>query len=194
VRYAGIDVGGRRKGFHAAVIDDAGILAGPLALRSTAEVVEWVAGEDPCLVAVDSPRSPAPTGSHSRGCERELRRAVCGIRYTPERKLIVDNPYYEWIIHGFELYSSLEAAGLDVVECFPTASFTRWAGPRLPRTRAEWSRVALTRLGFDEVRHGQDGRDAVGAALTAREHVHGTTDRFGEIVVPTTGPRSRAPT
>jgi hypothetical protein len=30
----------------------------------------------------------------------------------------------------------------------------------------------------------QDGRDAIGAALTVRLHARGRTDRFGDIVVP----------
>jgi hypothetical protein len=30
----------------------------------------------------------------------------------------------------------------------------------------------------------QDARDAIGAALTARLHAQGRTDRFGDIVVP----------
>lgn len=49
-----------------------------------------------------------------------------------------------------------------------------------------WSRRALARLGMRGVPAGlgQDGRDAIGAALLAREHERGTTERFGDILVP----------
>lgn len=176
--WAGVDVGARRKGFHVAVVDAEGLAFGPARAATPSEVVELVRSAE--LVAVDSPRCPAPDGERSRPCERDLVRAVCGIRYTPERALLDGNAYYEWILHGLELYAALEAAGLPAVECFPTASFTRWAGPRGRRTRAAWTREAL---GF-AVPHGQDGRDAVAAALTAQSASLGLVDRFGEIVVP----------
>lgn len=180
--WAGVDVGGRRKGFHVAAVDRDGLVLGPVRAATPAEVVELVHSAE--LVAVDSPRSAAPDGSRSRPCERHLARAVCGIRYTPERALLDGNPYYAWILHGLELYAALEAADIPAIECFPTASFTQWAGPRGRRTRAAWTREAL---GF-AVPHGQDGRDAVAAALTARSAALGPVDEFGEIVVPRAQP------
>jgi predicted nuclease with RNAse H fold len=180
VTWAGVDVGGRRKGFHIAVVGPKGLVLGPERAPTAAEVVDLIRGVN--LVAVDSPRSPAADGSRSRACERELVRAVCGLRYTPERAVLDGHPYYEWIRQGFELYAALDAAGIHAVECFPTASFTRWAGPRGRRTRARWTSEAL---GFP-VRHGQDGRDAVAAALTARSAALGRVERFGDIVVPLT--------
>jgi hypothetical protein len=81
---------------------------------------------------VDSPFSPAPKGQKSRAAERALVVAgVCHLRYTPDRAGLTKNPrYYEWGEHGFELYATLAEAGLPAVECFPTASWTRWCGAR----------------------------------------------------------------
>jgi predicted nuclease with RNAse H fold len=180
VIWAGVDVGARRKGFHAALVDAAGLVAGPVRLADVPAAVAWLSAHEPELVAVDSPRSAAPDGLRSRPCERELARAVCGIRYTPERALLEGNPYYEWILNGFALYDALAAAGLHAIECFPTASFTRWAGGRGGLSRAAWTRGALAL----PLPHGQDGRDAVVAALTARSAAAGRVDLFGEIVVP----------
>jgi predicted nuclease with RNAse H fold len=185
--WAGVDVGGRRKGFHAAVVDDARLVAGPAALPAPADVVDWLAGRAVDLVAVDSPRAAAGPGTRSRAGERSLARTICGIRYTPdERRLAASPAYYEWIAHGLELYGALAAAGYAVIECFPTASWTRWAGPRRGRSRRGWSREALDARGLADApaRLNQDGRDAIGAALTARAHSRGETDAFGDIVVP----------
>jgi predicted nuclease with RNAse H fold len=186
-RWAGVDVGGRRKGFHAAVVDKNGLAAGPVRLSSVVDALSWLAEHDPALVAVDSPISPAPDGSGSRPEERELAMAVCGIRYTPDRTALRANRrYYEWIENGLELYAALESAGIGAVECFPTASWTRWLGPRGASTRAAWTRDGLARLGLDGIsaRTNQDERDALAAALTARAFHRGRAVRFGAIVVP----------
>jgi predicted nuclease with RNAse H fold len=181
--WAGVDVGGRRKGFHAAAVDDRALVAGPVRLPSVAQAVEWLLGVDPSVVAVDSPRAPAPDGLRSRPEERALAREICALRYTPERSRLDANPYYEWIVHGFELYAALDDAGLAAIECFPTASFTCWAGRRGDRSRASWTRAALGALGVTG-RSNQDERDAVAAALTARCSERGEARRFGAIVVP----------
>lgn len=72
------------------------------------------------------------------------------------------------------------------MEVFPTASWTRWSGPRGAVSRARWSRAALASLGVEDVpqRTNQDQRDAIAAAVTARQHTFGQTETFGEIVVP----------
>jgi predicted nuclease with RNAse H fold len=149
--------------------------------------VRWLSEHRPALVAVDSPISPAPDGGTHRECERELRRAVCGIRWTPDtRSLEADPGYYGWILNGLELYEVLQAHGLPVIECFPTASWTRWAGARGGQTRSRWTRAALPSLGLIGIpaRTNQDERDAIAAAVTARAHARGQTERYGAIVVP----------
>jgi predicted nuclease with RNAse H fold len=118
-------------------------------------------------------RSPPPRAAHERQ------------RQGPAPR------YYEWIEHGLELYAALAAAGLAAIEAFPTASWTRWLGPRNGEPRARWSARALAavrrhdlRLGGLPARLGQDGRDAVGAALTAYAYETGRCERYGDIVVP----------
>jgi hypothetical protein len=136
---------------------------------------------------VDSPRRPAAVGERSRADERQLARAVCGIRYTPDPDALAANrAYYEWIEHGFALYAALAAVGLPSVECFPTAAFTRWTGARGRERRATWSQRGLDAVLPDarRPRLGQDARDAIAAALTARAWDTGGAESFGEIVVP----------
>ena len=187
VVWAGVDVGGRRKGFHAAVIDGPQLLAGPERLPEPHNVVSWLLKWKPVVVAVDSPRSPAPDGQQSREGERRLAREICGIRYTPDKKALDGNRvYYEWIEHGFKLYGALEAAEFKAIECFPTASWTRWAGRRLKESRSRWSHKALLGLRLKNlpVRLNQDDRDAIAAAKTSYLYDKGYFECFGAIVVP----------
>jgi predicted nuclease with RNAse H fold len=189
----GIDVGGRKKGFHGCALRGAEIVAGPERLADVAAAVEWTASHDPALVAIDSPRTCAPEGERSRPDERELNREVCGIRWTPPREELAGNPYYGWVEHGLELYAALAAAGIGperAIEVFPTAAWTRWAGLRAGRPRGEWSAAALKRLGLAGVPRralSQDDRDAIAAALVARLHAEGRSDAYGEIIVPADG-------
>jgi predicted nuclease with RNAse H fold len=182
--WAGVDVGGERKGFHAAVVDAGGLVDGPVRLLTPDAVRLWLRRFDPRVVAVDSPCSAAPEGRRSRACERDLARAICGIRYTPARDLMDGNPYYAWILNGLRIYRTLAEESCALVECFPTASFTRWAGRRGSRTRAAWSHAWLADHGFPVVPYGQDGRDALAAALTARCYDEGSFVQYGPIVVP----------
>lgn len=190
-RWAGVDVGAR-KGFDVAVIDARGLVARPARFTEIAALIGWLREERPRVVAVDSPRSPAPDGDLSRQGERDLVRArVCGVRYTPNAAALVANEgYYAWIRNGFDLYAALDeatgSAGWATIECFPTAAWSRLGSPRGKRTRARWSREVLDGLGLKDLpqRMNQDARDAIGAAITARLFDEGGTEPFGDIVVP----------
>ena len=188
-RWMGVDVGGRRKRFDVASIEGSR-LVGLKARLSVGEVVEWVRADEPEVVAVDSPRSCAPPGSTHRPAEKELRDAVCGIRWTPPESELRGNPYYEWIVEGLALYAELADLPVEVIECFPTASWTRWHGPRGKLTRAAWTRAGAAALNLHGLpsRTNQDQRDAIAAALTARDYAQGRAEAFGDIVVPLAEP------
>jgi hypothetical protein len=89
--WAGVDVGGRKKGFHVAVVDHRSLQCRPQHLQSPQQVVTWLRALSPRLIAVDSPRSAAVEGALSRECERALAREVCGIRYTPNQAILSTN-------------------------------------------------------------------------------------------------------
>ena len=181
----GVDVGGRRKAFDVALIEDRKLVW--LRARQSAEDVAGAVGEvAPRVVAVDSPRSCAEPGATLRPEEKELRDAVCGIRWTPPMEQLNGNPYYEWIVEGLRLYDLLAQHPVEVIECFPTAAWTRWHGARADRSRSAWSRQALaaSELAGVPARTNQDARDAIAAALTARDYDQGRYQAFGQIVVP----------
>ena len=147
LRVVGVDVGGRRKGFHAVAMDGTGFLA-----RRQTSCVEQLAGW--CreeigarLVAVDAPCRWS-AGDGARPAEREL--LAQGIRcfLTPTRRAAVAHPkdYYEWMLRGADLFRRLEpthtpsAAALQartprvVSRPFPTPS-PGTCGEAMPRRR-----------------------------------------------------------
>ena len=183
--WVGADVGAKRKGFDVAVIDERRVLAlqGHLTCR---QVVDIVMANRPAVVAIDSPRSCAPEGQNARDGELQLARSICGIRWTPDAGRVNASAYYAWILEGRALFDALAARGVEVIEVFPTASWTRWHGKRGPRTRAAWTRQGLAALGLECVpaRTNQDQRDALAAAMTAHQHSLARTETMGDIVVP----------
>lgn len=183
--WLGVDVGGKRKGFDIALIDDRSVRALEARLPCSA-VVELIEADRPKVVAIDSPRCCAPEGQTTREGERRLAKAICGIRWTPDSQHVHAGAYYEWIVQGLALFDALAARDVGVIEVFPTAAWTRWFGARAPATRSAWSRRGLASLGLLDLppRTNQDQRDAIAAAVTARQHSHGKTETIGEIVVP----------
>lgn len=188
--WAGVDVGGSRKGFHVALVDE----GRRVSLSRAATVERCVAlVRAAAVVGVDAPAAWADPGEGSRACERAFARArVCGIRPTPDAATAAarTDRYYEWVERGLELWDALRAAGVVAVECFPTASWTRWVGLRGTAGRGAWSGAGLATLGVAGDRPGnQDERDAVAAAVTAWQcdRHPGTVERFGALVVPRPG-------
>ena len=183
--WLGVDVGGKRKGLHIAVVDDRGVVTLASGL-DVAGVVAHVDAARPELVGIDSPRRCAPDGHTAREDERMLARSVCAIRWTPDAAGVRSSAYFAWIIHGLELFEAITARGVEAIEVFPTASWTRWHGVRGRRSRAAWSRegLAAMRLAGVPDRTNQDQRDAIAAAVTARQYSRGQTESIGEIVVP----------
>lgn len=183
--WVGVDVGGKRKRFDVAVIDDRRVLE----LRghqTCKQVVDIVLANRPEVVAIDSPRSYAPDGKTARDDELQLATSICRIRWTPDERHVHATTYYAWILEGRALFDALAAHDVEVIEVFPTASWTRWYGKRGTQTRAAWTRQGLAALGLKSVpaRTNQDQRDAIAAAMTARQHALAMTETIGEIVVP----------
>ncbi len=190
---AGVDVGGRRKGFDVAIARGREVTTHRH--RDADEVVRLVAGAQ--LVGVDAPAAWAPPGQRSRPDERAFARArICGIRFTPDEATARarTDDYLGWIWNGLELFEALAHAHVRTAEVFPTAAWTRWIGPRGDRTRLAWTRRGWDRLQAEGLvvegvgpRPSQDAMDAVAAALVARQALAGTAESFGALVLPAPG-------
>ena len=92
------------------------------------QVVDLVITNPPTVVAIDSPRSCAPEEKTARQGELQLARWICGIGWTPDARRVHASTYYAWIPEGLALFDALAARGVEVIEVFPTASWTRWQG------------------------------------------------------------------
>lgn len=119
-RFAGIDVGGSRKGFHVAVLDPS-------------KGYEWVRGihraEDILAeleqigdlqgVAIDCPPKAQISGPETRLSERHLHRAGYHIQWT---RRPTHEPQ-EWMENGENLWKTLREGlpQVQIVETFPTA-------------------------------------------------------------------------
>lgn len=196
--YGGVDVGGARKGFDVAIIAGTGGLIEHGRLGTPRDVRRALDQFAPNVVAIDSPSAPGPEGERSRHGERLLVAAVgCNIRWTPDRVALEASEYYAWIVSGLALYDELGRGTppWELIECFPTASWTRWCGPRAGRRRSRWTRQGLAGLGMEGVpaRTNQDLRDAIAAAVTAFQSARRQTDKYGDIEVPSTRPRFHRP-
>jgi predicted nuclease with RNAse H fold len=157
----GVDVGGKRKAFDVALVDDQHLID-TRRRQSVEDIIGWVLAAKPSVIAIDSPRSGAPRGLTHRPEEKMLRDGICGIRWTPPTEQLEGNAYYEWIVEGLRLYDALQGHPVQVIECFPTASWTRWHGARNGRRRSAWTRDALAALKLRGVpqRTSQDTRAA----------------------------------
>lgn len=201
--WIGIDVGGRRKGLHLAAIrpDEELSLDQARGNSQTEDALEWIQQFEPIrCVAIDAPADWAADSELSyRACEKCFRsKGICNIFYTPtqavgERRARRNggDGHYEWIECGIELRRRLVAryGNEMIVECFPTASLTRW-GTRREGSRARWSRNVLTnrwggRFEVSKARN-QDQRDALAAALTALQFdtAPESMEAFGPLQVP----------
>ena len=106
---AGIDVGGRRKGFHAVALQD-GTYAGQWHTRDAREMAVWCCEEiNVQVIAIDAPCrwSAGPGG---RAAERELLQQGIRCFLTPTRRAALRNPagFYDWMLNGSKLFRALD--------------------------------------------------------------------------------------
>jgi hypothetical protein len=73
--WVGVDVGGKRKGFDVAVIDERRVMALQSHLTCT-QVVDLAMKHRPAVIAIDSPCCCAPEGRTARDGELQLARTI----------------------------------------------------------------------------------------------------------------------
>lgn len=159
---AGIDVGSRRKGFHAVALHDGIYLARLHALEVEA-VVAWCGQLQVRVIGIDAPCRWSADG-RARPAERQLMAQGIQCFATPTRERALGHPrnYYGWMLSGEALYRAIEpshplCAGipLDPVrpccfETFPHAICRALAAqPVSARHKATQRRQLLARVGVE---------------------------------------------
>ncbi len=199
----GIDVGGRRKGFHAASLWEGKFETAHFG--SAEELASWCEVRTPGAIAVDAPCGWARTGA-SRLAERTLALGGQRIRCfgTPRRSAARGRAFYDWVFHGEGLYRVLRRqarlydgrrdGGPVLFETFPHGVACALAGCVLPaRGKADTRRALLARAGCDiSPLTNLDLVDAALCAVAARAFLAGNIVVFGDraegfILLPSPG-------
>ncbi len=204
----GIDVGGKRKGFHGVALDGNRMI-GKIHSCEVDELIHWCTQDvNADLVSVDAPCRWAKDGK-SRPAEQQLmaRRIQC--YSTPLRPIAVVHPtnFYGWVLQGEELYAALErhfplytGQKLEVsricFETFPHAiTWHLRGGDAVGELKAVQRRELLQEAKIDTASfHNMDFIDAALCALAAKSFSENDFSLYGEvetgyIIVPKMKPR-----
>ncbi len=161
-------------------------------LHSDEEILAFIDGARPDLVAIDAPLSLPPgrtsieerTGEHFRSCDRELLRR--GIRFFP----ITLGPMRSLTARGIRLKEALVRRGYGVIEIYPGAAQDLWKIARKQGGLVKLRR-GLEKLGLKKLAKGMNGDelDAVTGALVGRLYLKGEAEVLGNagegsIVIP----------
>ena len=177
----GIDVGGKRKGFHAVLLSSQKIQA-IFKHTDPVQIVVWSLSHQPVAIAVDAPCGWSTSGG-SRESERSLahrgKRIPCFC--TPTRARAALSRFYDWVFNGEQLYQAFQRQSITPIETYPhgVSEIILQRNP-LPAKKQARRQVALAKMGLlNPCLKSVDFRDAALAALTAdafREH---QTHAFG---------------
>jgi predicted nuclease with RNAse H fold len=189
----GIDVGGKRKGFHAVVLRN-GVLEKPIHSANPADIMRWCREQNADIIAVDAPCGWSISGS-SRLAERQLKLSGNKIHCfaTPTRAHAVAHRkgFYGWVFNGEELYRLLKPhyplfdgrprQGPLCFETFPHAIVCALAGKVIPAKPKRIRRIeALREQKYDvTLLSNIDFIDAALCAVTAEKFRIGRIMRFG---------------
>ncbi len=190
---AGIDVGGRKKGFHAVALDLAGAVSGRFSSVDPQRIASWCVERGVRLVAVDAPCAWSVDG-RSRPAELALRKVPIQCFSTPSRDAALAHPkdHYGWMINGERMFQALapsyplaSEATVDIpgsIETFPQAVACALAGARVSAKRKAAVRRELLRKQGLEMRllTDIDFVDAALCAVAARYVLLGKAHAYGE--------------
>ena len=199
---AGIDVGGRRKGFHGVLLANGRYLE-QYHSHDPALITAWCRQHGAQLVGVDSPCRWNTRRDQPRSSELALLRAGIACFVTPTCERAAESPFYAWMFGGMQLFACLEAhfplfdghpekrQGPACFETYPYAVARVLGGKELQARNKKVDRQAVLRQAgiATEALANQDFVDAGLCALAAWRLAQGRYQSFGEagsalIVVP----------
>jgi len=181
VRSLGIDVGAKRKGLDAVLLDESMVPSEARRHAGLEEIAELIRQVRPDVVAIDSPPGWGRSPGGSRLTEQEIRRFGIQSFGTPSDPKKARSVFYDWMRAGFEVFEAAAREGFEryrsgpvagkAIEVFPHASAVVLAGCLPPRgvtrgrAKREWRRGVLRAQGVET--DGLLSTDQVDAALAA---------------------------
>lgn len=183
VRSLGIDVGAKRKGLDAVLLDESMVPSDARRHAGLEEIADLIRQVRPDVVAIDSPPAWGRSPGGSRLTEREIRRFGIQSFGTPSDTKKASSIFYDWMRAGFEVFEAAAREGFErygsgpvagkAIEVFPHASAVVLAGCLPPRgvtrgrAKREWRRGVLRDQGVEtDDLPSTDQVDAALAALT----------------------------
>lgn len=191
----GVDVGGKKKGFHAVALRGGTYWQKYQGANSAASLAEWCVGIKASAVGVDAPCGWSKTG-RARAAERELMAEGIWCFSTPTLEAARAHPkdYFRWMILGAELFDFLSAKyrlfddqkrlnELVCFETFPHAVTCAMQGKKTSAKRKRVERRELLRLaGVDTAELTNiDLVDAALCALTAHALLADNYKTYGDV-------------
>lgn len=179
---AGIDVGGKPKGFHAVAFKD-GAYHEQFSSTVAAEIAAWCRNTvQASVIGVDAPCRWSKNG-RARTAERELMQEGIWCFSTPTEEMAKSHPtnHYGWMLNGAELFKLLETTHtlcntipipVDQRQCFETFPHAITSAlvqaPTSARNKRTVRRALLKETGIDTDKLSNiDFVDAALCALTA---------------------------
>jgi predicted nuclease with RNAse H fold len=191
---AGIDVGGKKKGFHAVALRD-GAYLGQLTSCDPKVIADWCRKIGARLIGIDAPCRWSTTG-RARPAEQELMAEGIWCFATPSRKAADarTDGYYAWMMNGAKLFRHLETShplfdgdsrkrsATACFETFPQAIACALAGKIVPAKKKRVDRRNILKLAGIEIAalSNIDTVDAALCALTAHYFALGRVKMYGE--------------
>jgi predicted nuclease with RNAse H fold len=191
---AGIDVGGRAKGFHGVALRG-GAYLDLIASCDVAEVADWCRQISARIIGIDAPCRWSATG-RARTAERELMSERIWCFSTPSREADESHPrdHFRWMLNGADLYANLETthALFDgeskgrsrqiCFETFPQAIACALAGEIVSaKQKRRARRDLLDRANIDTSKLTNiDEIDAALCAFTAHQFALGKYKSYGD--------------
>ena len=187
----GIDVGGKKKGFHAVALSDGRYLS-QFAHTDAVRVADWCQEIEASVVGVDAPCCWSTDG-RPRPAEIALMRAGIQCFSTPTEEAARANKadFYGWMLNGAELFAQLKRThplftdlnqGRFCFETFPQAIACALTGEIVSaKQKTTVRRHLLANLGFDlKPFTNIDKVDAALCAVAAHAASLGLVRAFGE--------------
>ena len=193
---AGIDVGGRKKGFHAVSLRDGKYLS-QFAHTDPARVADWCREIGAMVIGVDAPCRWHQSGT-TRVAETGLKREGGQCFSTPTYEAAIAHPlnHFGWMLNGAKLFAHLESShrlfggnaaelsGSVCFETFPQAIACALAGEIVSaKQKGRIRRELLIEAGIDiSALSNIDKVDAALCALSARSLAISKFKAYGDAV------------